>query len=218
VPILDRVATNPATGGAAILLFRDRKPVYIAGGSVVQNGLPSTGWDRPGQVHTLRGTPGLLRPSALPGREAFAMHIRDGKRLTPGVRVERDIAHATDLSRLNQLEPVGHRRPELPILPGKRRSVEPHWTRADGAGDALPLPKARTKRPNSWTRCKVWRHELDSDTFLGYPDAGHRSDEKSGWKPGEPKPFLKALQRADAAFLARCRLARYAPTSPELQV
>ena len=79
-----------------------------------------------------------------------------------------------------------------------------YWKRADGAGDALPLTESRNqKHPSSWRPDgKVLAFtQLNPDTSWDILTLAIEGDEKSGWKPGEPKPFLNSpFNEVDAAF------------------
>jgi serine/threonine-protein kinase len=79
-----------------------------------------------------------------------------------------------------------------------------YWKRADGAGDALPLTESKNQKyPNSWSPDgKVLAFtQLNSDTSWDILTLAIEGDEKSGWKPREPKPFLNSpFNEADAAF------------------
>jgi Tol biopolymer transport system component len=77
------------------------------------------------------------------------------------------------------------------------------WTRADGSGDAQRLAESKSQQyPGSWRPDgKVLAFSpFNSDTHYDIMTLPVEGDEKSGWKPGEPKPFLNSAfnERAPA--------------------
>ena len=78
------------------------------------------------------------------------------------------------------------------------------WIRADGAGDAQRLTESKSRQ-----RARSWRPDGKVLAFSqNNPDTGSdimtltiEGDEKSGWKPGQPKPFVNsAFTEAEPAF------------------
>ncbi len=79
-----------------------------------------------------------------------------------------------------------------------------YWKRADGAGDAQRLTESKNSQyaPSWRPDGKVLAfHELNPDTVYDILTLSVEGNEKSGWKPGEPKPFLNTpFMERDPAF------------------
>ena len=207
VPILDRVATNPGTGGAQFSFSETGNLVYVAGGSVIQN--VSIYWmDRQGKFTPLRETPGgYFAPAFSPDGRRLAMNIRDGKRTDTWVyEWERDtltrLTFGGEFTGSSVWTPDGQRITYTFLEKDGASNV--YWKRADGAGDALPLTESKNQKyPNSWRPDgKVLAYtQLNPDSSWDILTLAIEGDEKSGWKPGEPKPFLNSpFNEVDAAF------------------
>jgi len=77
-----------------------------------------------------------------------------------------------------------------------------YWKRADGAGDALRLTQSKIPKFHF-----SWRPDGKVLAFAQATPGGHwnimtmtiEGDEKSGWKPGEAKPFLNNNNAFDIA-------------------
>ena len=77
------------------------------------------------------------------------------------------------------------------------------WIRADGSGDAQRLAESKSEK-----YARSWRpdgkvlafHQLNPNTSWDIMTLPVEGDEKSGWKPGEPKPFVNTgfLEREPA--------------------
>jgi eukaryotic-like serine/threonine-protein kinase len=69
------------------------------------------------------------------------------------------------------------------------------WIPADGSGDPQRLTESKSiEYPRSWTpdgKVLAFRRS-DPATILDILTLSIEGDEKSGWKPGEPKPFLNS--------------------------
>jgi serine/threonine-protein kinase len=207
VPILDRVATNPGTGGAQFSFSETGNLVYVAGGSVVQN-LSIYWMDRQGKFTPLRETPGeYFAPALSPDGKRLAMNIRDGRRTNTWVyEWERDTLTRLTFGGTFTGSPVwtpDGQRITYTFLE-KDGASNVYWKRADGAGDALPLTESKNQKyPSSWRPDgKVLAYtQLNPDTSWDILTLAIEGDEKSGWKAGEPKPFLNSpFNEVDAAF------------------
>ncbi len=206
-PILDRVATNPGTGGAQFSFSETGNLVYVAGGSVIQN-LSIYWMDRQGKFTPLRETPGgYFAPAFSPDGRRLAMNIRDGRRTDTWVyEWERDTVTRLTFGGTFTGSPVwtpDGQRITYSFLE-KDGVSNVYWKRADGAGDALPLTESKNQKyPSSWRPDgKVLAFtQLNPDTSWDILTLAIEGDEKSGWKPGEPKPFLNSpFNEVDAAF------------------
>ena len=206
-PILDRVAANPRTGGAQFSFSETGNLVYVAGGSVIQN-LSIYWMDRQGRFTPLRETPGeYFAPALSPNGRSLALQIRDGKRMDIWVfEWERDTLTRLTFGGESNLIPVwtsdGQRITYSSLEKGGTQNL--YWKRADGAGDAQRLTEG--KNPQS---ADSWRPDgkvlaftqLNPDTSWDILTLAIEGDEKSGWRPMEPKPFLNSpFNEVDAAF------------------
>jgi len=206
-PILDHVVTNPATGGAQFSFSETGNLVYVAGSSAMQN--VSIYWmDRQGMFTFLRETPGYYySPAFSPDGKRLAMHIRDGKSADTWVyEWERDtltrLTFGGEFTGSPVWTPDGQRITYSFLEKSGMSNL--HWKRADGAGDAQRLTEGKNQKyPNSWRPDgKVLAFtQLSPDTSWDILTLAIEGDEKSGWKPGEPKPFLNSpFNEQDAAF------------------
>ena len=230
-PILDRVVTNTATGGAQFSFSESGNLVYVAGGNVVQN--VSVYWmDRQGKFTPLRETPGAyLFPALSPDGKRLALQIRDGKRMDIWVyEWERDTLTRLTFGGESNSSPVwtpdGQRITYSSLSSLEKRGVSDlYWKRADGAGDALPLTESKNaKYPGSWRPDgKVLAFtQLNPDSSNDILTLTIEGNEKSGWKAGEPKPFLNSpFNEQHAAFSPDGRWLAYSSNesgNPEVYV
>jgi serine/threonine protein kinase/Tol biopolymer transport system component len=206
-PILEGVATN-FTNGAAQYSFSDTgNLVYVAGRTGAQN--VSIYWmNREGKFQPLRETPGDYRnPAFSPDGKRLALEINDGKRSDIWVyEWERDaltrLTFAGESNGYPVWTPDGQRIVYSSIEKGGVNNL--WWIRADGAGDAQRL--AESKSPQYLS---AWRpdgkvlafRQVNPETNSDVMTLPIEGSEKSGWKPGKPKPFVNsAFADAEPAF------------------
>jgi Tol biopolymer transport system component len=196
-PILEGVVTASNVGGAQVSFSDTGNFVYVAGSGAGQN--VSIYWmDREGKFTPLRETPGnYLNPAFSPDGKRLALEISDGKR--------RDIwVYEWERDTLTRLTFAGESN-ETPVwTPDGQRIVYTSqekggtynlwWVRADGAGDAQRLTESkRTQRRGSWRPDgKVLAFTQLNSPAWDIMTLAIEGDEKSGWKPGESKPFLNS--------------------------
>jgi Tol biopolymer transport system component len=196
IPVLEGVVTVPGNGGAQFSLSETGSLVYIAGrGGIVNN---SVYWmDRQGQFTPLREIPAdYYQPGFSPDGKRLAMGIFDGKS-SAAVWVyewDRDILTRLTFSDHDENNPVwtpdGQR---ITYTSHENGEFNLYWKRADGSGEALRLTKDKAvKYPFSWRPDgKVLAFsQLNPDTSWDIMTLAVEGDEKSGWKVGEPRPFL----------------------------
>jgi Tol biopolymer transport system component len=197
-PILEGVVTNPGTGGAQFSFSEIGSLVYVAGRGEGRN--VSIYWmDHEGKFTPLRETPGgYYNPAFSPDGKRLALAINDGKRSDIWVyEWDRDT-----LTRLTFAEEAN----EFPVWTpdGQRITYSSQekggafnlwWIRADGAGDAQRLAESKNLqfagswRPDGKVLAFNQFNPGTNNDILTLPIEG---DEKTGWKPGEPKPFVNS--------------------------
>jgi serine/threonine-protein kinase len=195
-PVVEGVASNPDVGGAQFSISDSGTLVYVAGAALSQD--VSIFWlDAAGKFTPLRETPGNYNnPAISPDGKRLAVDITTGSRTDIWVyEWERDTLTRLTFAALSNAFPVwtpdGQR---IAYASGEKGDV-PNlwWIRADGGGDAQRLTESKsTQIPVSWSP--------DGKTlafFQNNPGTGFdlmtmpiEGNEKSGWKPGEPKPFV----------------------------
>jgi serine/threonine-protein kinase len=183
--------------------------VYVAGLGARQN-LSIYWMDREGRFAPLREAPGDYRnPAFSPDGKRLALEINDANRSDIWVyEWERDT--------LTRLTFVGEQNGWPLWTPDGQRityssqdaggAYNLWWIRADGAGNPQRLTESKsTEYARSWRpdgRVLAFR-QANSSTSLDILTLSIEGDERSGWKPGDPKPFV------NSAFLEE--LAAFSP-------
>jgi Tol biopolymer transport system component len=196
-PILEGVVTNPGRG-AQFSFSETGNLVYVAGRGVVQ-GVSIYWMDHEGKFTPLRETPaGYYNPAFSPDGKRLALDINDGKRRDIWVyEWERDTLTRLTFAGEDNGDPVwtpdGQRIVYSSVEKGATYNL--WWIRADGAGDAQRLAESKGQQfVGSWRpdgKVLAFRQDnpgTNSD-IMTLPIEG---DEKSGWRPGEPKPFVNS--------------------------
>jgi len=205
-PVLEGVVTVPANGGAQFSFSDAGNLVYLAGRAGGQN--ISIYWmDRQGRFTPLRETPGdYYNPVFSPDGKRLALEILDGTRRDIWVyEWERDtLTRLTFTGEVNQYPvwtPDGQRITYISLENG---GYNISWIRADGAGKPERLTESKLSlRPRAWRpdgKVLAFRQQSPDTTWdiFTLPIEG---DEKSGWKPGKPQPFVKSASvEAEPAF------------------
>jgi Tol biopolymer transport system component len=197
--ILEGVVTAPRNGGAQFSFSDTGNLVYVAGRGGVQN--VSIYWmDREGKFTPLRETPdGYSNPAFSPDGKRLALDIFDGKRRDIWVdEWERDHLTRLTFAGENNAYPVWTPDGQRIVYSSQEKGGAPNlwWIRADGGGDAQRLTQSKNlaQFEESWnldSKVLAFRQEnpgTGSDIFT----VNIEGDEKSGWKPGEPKPFVNS--------------------------
>ena len=208
VPILEGVLSTPTSAGAQFSFSESGNLVYIAGGAGGGQKVSIYWMDREGKFTPLRDTPGnYANPAFSPDGKRLALDISDDKRSDIWVyEWERDaltrLTFAGDSSGFPVWTPDGQRIVYWLQEKGKPRNL--WWIRANGGGDAQRLAESKNTQGGG-----SWRPDGKFLAFHQYnPDTGYdimilpiEGDEKSGWKPGEPKPFANsAFDERQPAF------------------
>jgi serine/threonine protein kinase/Tol biopolymer transport system component len=197
-PILEGVAAAPSSGGAQVSFSETGNLVYIAGGSGTQK--LSVYWmDREGKFQPLLETPGCYsNPAFSSDGKRLALEIFDGKRRDIWVYGwERDSLTRLTFGGGNNGYPVWTPNGQRIVYSSQDKggTYNLWWIRADGAGDAQRLAES-----NYFQIGRSWRPDGKVLAFRQFnPGTGWdimtlpvEGDEKSGWKPGEPKPFVNS--------------------------
>ncbi len=197
-PIFEGVAANPGLGSAQYSISDTGNLVYVAGRSAGQ--IVSIYWmDHEGKFTPLRDTPGDYRnPAFSPDGKRLALQIFDGKRSDIWVyEWERDtITRLTFGGAANAYPfwtPDGQRIAYDSVEKGGTFNL--WWIRADGSGDAQRLVESKNPQyAGSWRpdgKVLAFR-QVNPETGADILTLPIEGNEKSGWKPGEPKPFLNS--------------------------
>ena len=197
-PILEGVATNPGSGGAQFSFSDTGNLAYVAGRAGGQN--VSIYWmDRQGKLTPLRETPGLYaNPALSPDGKRLALEFFDGTRRDVWVYGwERDTPTRLTFDGETNSDPVWTPDGQGIVYSSQEKgtSFNLWWIRADGAGNPQRLTESKFSQfAHSWRPDgKVLAFEQQNPGTVGdilaLPIEG---DEKSGWKPGEPKPFVNS--------------------------
>jgi serine/threonine-protein kinase len=197
-PILEGVVTAPGSGGAQFSFSETGSLVYVAGRGGAQS--VSIYWmNREGKFGTLRETPSDYTNLAVsPDGKRLALEIFDGKRRDIWLyEWERDaLTRLTFAGELNE-NPVWTPDGQRIVYSSLQKGGAPNlwWIRADGAGYAQRLTESKSVHyASSWRpdgKVLALSQQNPDTTFeiLTLPIEGN---EKSGWKAGEPKPFMNS--------------------------
>jgi Tol biopolymer transport system component len=206
-PILEGVVTNPGTGGAQFSFSEIGNLVYVAGVAGVRN--VSIYWmDREGKFTPLRETPGnYFSPAFSPDGKRLALAINDGKRNDIWVyEWERDTLTRLTFAGLENEFPVWTPDGQRIVYSSQEKGgvFNLWWIRADGAGDAQRLAESKTFqaagswRPDGKVLAFFQVNPGTNSHIMTLPIEGN---ERSGWKPGEPRPFVNsAFNEEEPAF------------------
>src|SRR5258708_6258680 len=197
-PILEGVVTSPGVGGAQVSFSDTGHLVYVAGRPGGQN--VAIYWmDRSGKFTPLRETPGdYHNPTFSPDGRRLVLEIRDSTRSDIWVyEWERDTLTRLTFAGESNSNPVWTPDGQRIVYSSREKGGADNlwWIRADGAGDAQRLTESKSPQDaGSWRPAgKVLAFsQSHPGTNLDIMTLTIEGDEKSGWKPGEPKPFLNS--------------------------
>jgi serine/threonine protein kinase/Tol biopolymer transport system component len=195
-PVVEGVAANPDTGGAQFSASDSGTLLYIAGSPF--NKTVSIYWmDAAGKYTPLREASADYANLAIsPDGKRLAMDISNAARTDVWVYDwERDtltrLTFAATFNGYPVWTPDGQRITYTSLEKGGVANL--WWIRSDGAGDAQRLTDSKyTQAPGSWSPDgkTLAFYQLSPDTNFDIFTMPVEGDEKSGWKPGTPKPFV----------------------------
>jgi eukaryotic-like serine/threonine-protein kinase len=194
-PVVEGVATS-GLGGAQFSVSDSGTLIYVAGSAASLN--PSIYWmDAAGKFTPLRETPGSYNNLAIsPDGKRLAMDISSGNRRDIWVyEWERDTLTRLTFSGDQNYSPVWTPDGQRIVYASAEKGAVPNlrWIRADGAGDAQPLTESKDPQyPWSWSPDGKTLAFFQQNPGTGYDimTMSVEGSEKSGWKPGQPKPFV----------------------------
>jgi len=206
-PFLEHLASTTSLAGAQYSFSDTGLLAYVAG--EIQASKLVVDWlDRAGKLQPLRSVPGdYVNPRLSPDGKQVSLNVFDGgssdiwvydwardtmTRLTfdPG----NDIAQTWT--------PDGQR---IAFASTRGGAQNLYWSRADGSGEVQRLTESKNSQfPYSWTPDgkTLAFHELDPVTGADLWVLPIEGDEKSGWKPGTPKVFLKTPFAESTSFFS----------------
>jgi serine/threonine-protein kinase len=197
-PILEGVVTAPDFGAAQFSFSETGTLEYIAGSGGSQT--VSIYWmDHEGKFMPLHETPGrYYNPAFSPDGKRLALEINDGKRSDIWVyKWERDTLTRLTFTGEANTNPVWAPDSQRITYSSREKggTYNLWWIRADGGGNAQRLAESKSAQyAGSWRpdgKALAFT-EYNSGTNLDIMTLPIEGNEKSGWKPGEPKAFLNS--------------------------
>ena len=194
-PILDGVVTDPGRGGAQFSFSETGNLVYIGGGSTSR--YVSIYWmDHQGKFTPLRETPAAYsNPAFSPDGKRLALEIFDrGSEIWVDDWARDSLTRLTFAEKINS-NPVWTPDGQRIVYSAEEKggTLNLWWKRADGAGNAQRLTQSKNAQyARSWrSDGKVLAFEqLNPGTKMDIMTLNVAGNEKSGWQPGESKPFV----------------------------
>jgi len=197
-PVVEQVITQPGNGAAQFSFSQTGTLAYLRGASAVRN--VSIDWlTADGKLQPLRQTPGdYYNPAFSPDGKRLALEVDDARRGDIWTYDwQRDTLTRLTFSGDSNSNPVwtpdGQR--ITYSMRDKDGATNIYWKRSDGAGEAQRLTQSKaTQYPASWSPDGKFLafHQNDPGSSTGWDlyTLSMEGNEKTGWKPGEAKPFL----------------------------
>jgi serine/threonine-protein kinase len=195
-PVVEGVASNPSSGGAQFSFSDSGTFLYVAG-SAMSSDVSIYWMDGAGKFTPLRETPGnYYDPAISPDGKRLAIQIGNGSRTDIWVyEWERDTLTRLTFAGDSNSYPVWTPDGQRIVYRFSEKGVVGNlwWIRADGGGDAQRLTESKDVQvPWSWSPDgkTLAFHQDNPATGWDIMTMPVEGSEKSGWKPGEPKPFV----------------------------
>ena len=196
LPVLQGVASNPNHGGAQFSFSGSGTFMYLAG-SALSAGVSIYWMDAAGKFTPVREMPGDYGDLAIsPNGKRLAMDITNGNGTDIWVyEWERDTLTRLTFAGDSNTHPVWTPDGQRIVYASSEKGLAHNlwWIRADGGGDAQRLAQSNyTQEPWSWSPDgkTLAFHQNNPGTSWDIMTLSVEGNEKTGWKPGEPKPFL----------------------------
>jgi serine/threonine-protein kinase len=198
VPVLERVLTNPNSGGAQFAISQTGTLLYLPGESV-SNDMPISWLDRAGKVAPLRAiAANWSNPGFSPDGLRLAVDIADGAQTDVWVyEIARDTMSRLTFDATNDARPVWSpdgKRIVFASRRGDKSTYNLYWQRADGTGEVQRLTEQNADQyPASFHPSGKFLayFEFDPKTNFDLMILPIDGDEAAGFKPGQPQVFLK---------------------------
>jgi len=195
-PILEDVVATPGFGSAQFAFSETGNLVYVAGRAGFIYWIDREGKFTP----LLHETPGnYLNPAFSPDGKRLALDINDGKRRDIWLyEWERGILLRLTFTGEANSNPVWTPDGKRIVYSSVEKGGAPNlwWIRVDGPGNAQRLAESRNVQlagswqPDGKVLAFFQQNPGTNWDIMILPIEG---DEKSGWKPGEPKPFVNSV-------------------------
>ena len=199
VPVVENVASYPGTGGSQFAISGNGTLVFLPGTSV-GNYQPITWLSRDDKVTTLQAVASnWSSPRFSPDGRRLAIDIMSNNRNVDVWVYDwmRDVLSQLTFDPTDESSPVWTPDGRRIVFSSTRGGMAPnlYWQPADGGEVQRLTESSNFQRPGSWHPSgKYFVFEEDAPLPGTGPDLmilPMEGDEKSGWKPGKPTPFLK---------------------------
>jgi serine/threonine protein kinase/Tol biopolymer transport system component len=195
-PVVEGVASVPQTGGAQFSFSDTGTFVYVAG-SAVSSDVSIYWMDAAGKFTPLHETPGDYdNPAISPDGKRLALDISKGNRTDIWVyEWERDTLTRLTFKGDSNSYPVWTPDGQRIVYASGEKGAVPNlwWIRADGGGDAQRLTESKNAQiPWSWSPDgkSLALYQNNPGTSWDIMTMPFEGSEKTGWKAGDPKPFV----------------------------
>jgi eukaryotic-like serine/threonine-protein kinase len=195
-PMVEDVASDPGTGGAQFS-FSDTGTFVNVAGSAVTSDVSIYWMDATGKFTSLRETPGDYNDLAIsPDGKRLAMDIGNGNRSDIWVYDwERDTLTRLTFKGDSNIYPVWTPDGRRIVYDSSEKGAVGNlwWIRADGGGDAQRLTQSNySQDPWSWSPDGKILAIQQRNTITNWDimTMSVEGSEKTGWKPGQPEPFV----------------------------
>ncbi len=218
VPAVEGVAVDTGTGSAEFALTRGGMLLFVPGANTASR-VFMLSIDKEGKTEPLRKLPGEFENIRVsPDGRRLAVNQSAGRTSDIWVyEMQRDTMSRVTFAAGSSWEPVWSpdgQRIAFSSDRDARTTANIYWQRADGTGEAQRLTESNlSQRPDSWHSSGKFLAftERNPQTKLDIMILPMEGNEKEGWKPGKPYPFVNSLSTEwSAAFSPDGRWIAYA--------